>query len=41
MISIDRIRDNPKLAEMAETLALELVAQPLMLEAPPTECIDV
>ena len=41
MISIDRIRDNPKLAEMAETLALELVAQPFMLEAPPTECIDV
>jgi hypothetical protein len=41
LISIDRIRDNPSLSQLAEDLALGLVEQPLMLEAPAPECIDV
>jgi hypothetical protein len=41
LVSIDRIRDNPLLARIAEDLALGLVEQPLMLEAAPAaEYID-
>jgi len=42
MVSMDLLHANPKLAALAEELALQMaVAQPLMLEAPATECIDV
>jgi hypothetical protein len=41
MVSVDLIRDNPKLAQMAETLAIELAAGPKLLGSPATEYPEV